>query len=114
MSKKSVKARVIKASPPTESTKQIYEDEFADSYDSNILPPPYNLKELKMIAEYSTILQQCVDAYRTNIVGFGFDFEYSFDVNSPDVTNEEKTEAESEWTKLASFEELFYFQNNSI
>lgn len=102
MSKKSVKARVIKASPPTESTKQIYEDEFADSYDSNILPPPYNLKELKMIAEYSTILQQCVDAYRTNIVGFGFDFEYSFDVNSPDVTNEEKTEAESEWTKLAS------------
>lgn len=57
MSKKSVKARVIKASPPTESTKQIYEDEFADSYDSNILPPPYNLKELKMIAEYSTILQ---------------------------------------------------------
>ena len=47
MSKQSVKARVIKASPPTESTKQIYEDEFADSYDSNILPPPYNLKGIK-------------------------------------------------------------------
>lgn len=56
MSKKSVKARVIKASPPTESTKQIYEDEFADSYDSNILPPPYNLKELKMIADRKSVV----------------------------------------------------------
>ncbi len=113
MSKQSVKARVIKASPPTESTKQIYEDEFADSYDSNILPPPYNLKELKMIAEYSTILQQCVDAYRTNIVGFGFDFEYSFDVNSPNVTNKEKNEAESEWTKLEEFVKYLHFDESA-
>ncbi|MCY8128727.1 phage portal protein, partial [Bacillus spizizenii] len=113
MSKQSVKARVIKASPPTESTKQIYEDEFADSYDNNILQPPYNLKELKMIAEYSTILQQCIDAYRTNIVGFGFDFEYSFDVNSPDVTNKEKTEAESEWTKLEEFIKYLHFDESA-
>lgn len=73
----------------------------------------YNLKELKMIAEYSTILQQCVDAYRTNIVGFGFDFEYSFDVNSPDVTNEEKTEAESEWTKLEEFAKYLHFDESA-
>lgn len=98
---------MIKASPPTESTKQIYEDEFADSYDSNILPPPYNLKELKMIAEYSTILQQCVDAYRTNIVGFGFDFEYSFDVNSPDVTNEEKQKLKVNGQSLKSSLNIF-------
>lgn len=90
MGKSTVKARVFKATPPTETTKQIYEDEFQDVYGDNVIAPPYNLKELKHIAEYSTILQQCVDAYKTNIVGFGFEMKYSKDINSDEVDPEEK------------------------
>ncbi|MCY8352531.1 phage portal protein, partial [Bacillus haynesii] len=61
MAQQSVKATVFKANTPSDTTKQIYEDQF--TYQENdIIAPPYNLKELKSIAEYSTILQQCIHA----------------------------------------------------
>lgn len=64
-----VKATVIK-STVSETTKQIHEDGFNYEADG-VIEPPYNIKELKQIAEYSTILQQCIDTYKTNILGFG-------------------------------------------
>lgn len=101
MSDSAVRARVIKASvSPT--TKQIYKDDFYQQY-GDILAPPYNLKELKMIGEYSSILQQCVDAYKTNIVEFGIEADYKIDVNSDEIKKEIKEQAESEWTRLDEF-----------
>lgn len=113
MSKSTVKARVFKAAPPNETTKQIYEDEFAEMYGENIIPPPYNLKELKHIAEYSTILQQCVDAYKTNIVGFGFEMKYSKDINSDEVDSAEKTAADKEWQQLEEFIKYIHFDESA-
>ncbi|MGE9880292.1 phage portal protein [Bacillus velezensis] len=114
MTKQSVKARVIKAAPPAETTKQIYADEFADHYTENmIMEPPYNLKELKMIAEYSTMLQQCVDAYRTNILGFGFDMRYTKDINSHEVDPEEKAAADKEWQQLEEFIKHLHFDESA-
>ncbi|MGE6629842.1 phage portal protein [Bacillus sp. NPDC077027] len=86
----------------SDSTKQMYEDEFSYEKD-DIVQPPYNIKELKSMAEYSTILQQCIDAYKTNILGFGFGVEYSFDFNAEDVSPEKKKAAEWEWTRLEEF-----------
>jgi PBSX family phage portal protein len=101
LSDSSVRARVIKASvSPT--TKQIYKDDFYQQY-GDILAPPYNLKELKMIGEYSSILQQCVDAYKTNIVEFGIEADYKIDVNSDEIKKEIKEQAQSEWTRLDEF-----------
>lgn len=96
-----MKARVIKAENASTTTKQIYEDPF--TYDGEIISPPYNLVELKLIGEYSTILQQCVEAYRVNILGFGMVPDYRFDYNAKDVPNERKKKAEVEWTRLEEF-----------
>lgn len=102
MAESNVRARVVKASvSPT--TKQIYKDDFEGLYGSDVLEPPYNLTELKLIGEYSSILQQCVDAYKTNIVGFGIESEYKLDINSEDVEKHVKDLAENENTRLGEF-----------
>ncbi|WP_368653757.1 phage portal protein [Ornithinibacillus sp. 4-3] len=101
MAESTVRARVIKASV-SPNTKQIYEDDFKNSY-GDILEPPYNLKELKLIGEYSSILQQCVDAYKTNIIEFGIGPDYNIDINSDDVSEEDKKKAQVEWTRLDEF-----------
>ncbi len=96
-----VRARVIKASvSPT--TNQIYKDDFYGLY-GDIVEPPYNLKELKLIGEYSSILQQCVDAYKTNIIEFGIEPDYKLDINSEDIKENVKEQAETEWTRLDEF-----------
>ena len=102
-----VGARVIKAEV-SNTSKQIYDDEFSEMYGADIIAPPYNQIELKTVAEYSTILQQCIDAYRTNIVGFGFAPTYTFDFNASNVEPEKKSRAEVEWTLL---EEFIKYQN---
>ncbi|CAL8896486.1 phage PBSX; phage capsid portal protein (fragment) [Bacillus pumilus] len=96
-----VKATVIK-STVSETTKQIHEDGFNYEADG-VIEPPYNIKELKQIAEYSTILQQCIDTYKTNILGFGLGVEYTFDFNAENATEGKKKAAEKEWTRLEEF-----------
>ncbi|MCM2674084.1 phage portal protein [Alkalicoccobacillus plakortidis] len=108
MSQPKVNARVVKADTgESASSKQIHPDTFGDHYGELILEPPINMQELKDIAEYSTILQQCIDAYKTNIVGFGFHPEYTFDFNAKSVEQPQKTQAESEWVRLEEFVKYF-------
>lgn len=38
---------------------------------NTLLPPPFNINGLQEMVQQSTILQQCITAYRRNIVGFG-------------------------------------------
>lgn len=106
-----VRATVIKSKMAAPQARQMQEDQFADLYGEDIISPPYNLIELKTIAEYSTILQQCIDAYRVNITGFGFDVEYTFDVNSSDCSPDKKARAEKNWMKLESFTNAFILMN---
>lgn len=96
-----VRARVIKAS---DQSKQIYKDDFSGVYgQGDIIAPPYNLRELKLMGDYSSILQQCIDAYKTNIVEFGIEPEYKIDINSEEVKQEVKDTAQNEWTRLDEF-----------
>ncbi|WP_025782922.1 phage portal protein [Sporosarcina sp. D27] len=103
MAEQAVKARVFKAeTSPT--TQQIYKDDFEGLYNGgDILEPPYNLKELKQIGEYSSILQQCIDAYKTNIVGFGIEAEHKLDINSDEIKEAVRNQAEEEYTRLDEF-----------
>jgi PBSX family phage portal protein len=103
MTQQKVRAKVIKADSASTATKQIYDDPFNAMYDGEILEPLYNLQELKLIGEYSTILQQCVEAYRVNILGFGLVPKYRFDYNAKDTKDELKNKADQEWTRLDEF-----------
>lgn len=98
-----VQARVFKASSSSSETKQIYEDPFKDHYSGEIIQPKYNLGELKELTEYSTILRQCIDAYKTNIIGFGLEPEYLIDINGDDEKDEVKNAAKTEHERLDFF-----------
>jgi PBSX family phage portal protein len=110
-----VKTRVVKSKGKglTETSKQIYDDEFDGSYQDDIIAPPYNLRELKKMAEYSTILRQCVDAYKTNIVGFGFGVEYGFDYNADDVSITDKEIARKQWMQLEEFIQYLHYDETT-
>ncbi|MEC1120142.1 phage portal protein [Bacillus safensis] len=108
---KQLKATIMKANM-SDHTKQMYADEFSYEKD-DIVPPPYNINELKSMAEYSTILQQCIDAYKTNILGFGFGVEYAFDYNAEGVKPAKKKAAEKEWTRLEEFTKYMNYDESA-
>lgn len=83
-------------------SKAVDEDEFHGLYeDGAVLEPLYNPEQLTRLSENSDILQQCIDAYKTNIVGFGVDFDYDVDV---DKQNEGIQEAlDKEWSRYENF-----------
>ncbi|AYO30606.1 phage portal protein [Biomaibacter acetigenes] len=66
------KAQVLGGKEIVTSNK-IEEDPFVGLYGQGIaIEPPYDLRILSMLPEYSNILGQCIDAMETNIDGFGF------------------------------------------
>lgn len=78
------------------------EDEFHGLYeDGAVLEPMYNPELLTRLSESSDILQQCIDAYKTNIVGFGVDFEYDIDINTESKAT--KTLLDKEWSRYENF-----------
>lgn len=83
-------------------SKAVDEDEFHGLYeDGAVLEPLYNPEQLTRLSENSDILQQCIDAYKTNIVGFGVDFDYDVDV---DKQNEGIQAAlDKEWSRYENF-----------
>lgn len=102
MGERKMKATVFK-SQAAATTKQIYDDPFKTLYEDDIIQPPYNLTELKVIGEYSTILQQCIEAYKVNIFGFGFTPKYLFDYSAQDTNADMRSRADREWTQLEEF-----------
>ncbi len=104
-----VRATVVKVDGVTSTTKQIYDDAFSGMYDTDgIIQPPHNIKELKKISEYSSILQQCIEAMTTNIACFGFTPEYSFDYRAAKTEIQKK--ADIEWEKLKFFLKYLSFE----
>lgn len=119
MSKKKSRADVVKAQAKPidrqaiikQEAFQAYEDDpYKSSYSSGgLIEPPYPLCELDKMVEYSTILQQCIEAYRRNIVGYGTLFKYKEDLMKQDETPEMKAEYDrlEEWTKYFNFDMSF-------
>src|SRR5690625_8020915 len=63
------------------------------SGESGVIMPPYPIKELQNNVEKCTILEQCVEAYRRNIVGNGAIPEYI----EHSTVYEETLEMRDEW-----------------
>jgi len=87
-------------------TKQLSEDSssFPESlYDSlgknEILEPPYSFDKLYKIYEESDVLQTCINAYVTNIDGFGHLFEFTGD----DITQKDTPEMQMKRQMLEDF-----------
>lgn len=99
MTKKQVRVKKIMGSSIGQS-KQI-DDIFNDFYTQGfIIQPEMNIESLARITENSDILQVCIEAYKTNIVGFGYNLDYNFDYKTE--TSKNKI-ADSDWSKYELF-----------
>lgn len=58
------------------------------------LSPPYDIATLRSITDISDILNQSIEAYVTNVAGFGFGLRYKVD------DTEETAEMKAEWNQL--------------
>ncbi|MDV7700960.1 phage portal protein [Enterococcus casseliflavus] len=58
------------------------------------LSPPYDIAILRSITDISDILNQSIEAYVTNVAGFGFGIRYKVD------DTEETAEMKAEWNQL--------------
>ena len=60
---------------------------------SDWAPKPFDMRGLKLIVQHSTILPQCIRAYKNNIAGFGIKVSYREDIS-------ENAESAREWDGL--------------
>ena len=70
--------------------------------------PPFDLRGLSKMVDESTILPQCIRAYKSNIAGFGIDIRYKDDFADADETPEMK----AEWDRAAEVVEMPNDQTN--
>lgn len=75
------------------------EDPFKDF--GEIIEPLYPPEQMIRLVEKSDILLQCVDAYKTNIVGFGVNFKYDIDFDKKD--EKKQKELDTQWAKYDNF-----------
>lgn len=99
MQKQQVRVKKIMGSSIGQS-KQI-DDIFNEFYSQGyVIQPEMNIEALARISENSDILQVCIEAYKTNIVGFGYNLDYNFDYKED--TSKHK-QADSDWSKYKLF-----------
>ena len=75
-----------------------------ETANQGLIDSPYDLATLAQLKESSDALGSFVDAYKTNIAGFGWGLRYNFDITSEDIDKSIKDKAKEEWDVL----ELFY------
>lgn len=68
-----------------------------------IIEPPYDLAILSSMRENNNAITPMVDAYKTNIAGFGFKLQYNIDVNSKDTDAGSVEQAKKDWVLLDNF-----------
>jgi PBSX family phage portal protein len=69
---------------------QLIVDSFAQDYDlNNLIKPPLDPLACMRVVKQSNIIPQCIDAYKTNVIGYGYALEY--------VPGESDQTAKAEW-----------------
>ena len=109
--KQAYRATVIKATEPqqkpvkkSDKSEQIdAREEFAAA---EWLTPPLDMQGLKDLVSHSSILPQCVRAYKNNIPGFGIGVRYKEDL-------EETPEMAAEFTRAEELIELLTFEQDT-
>lgn len=76
--------------------------------DLTLLSPPYDLASLREITDISDILNQSIEAYVKNVVGFGMDIRYTVD------DTEETAEMRAEWILLDSLLKDLSFERSGV
>jgi len=97
---KHTRVRVVKSAGSVikaETITQVSRDEAYNAGDW--ITPPIDLKGLKILVKNSTILPQCIRAYKNNIAGFGIGIRYREDI-------EETPEMEEEFNRAVEILEL--------
>lgn len=95
------------------SSRALPDDEFAEYYkNGEVIEPIYAPECLIKLPEKSDILQQCIDAYKTNITGFGTTVEYDIDYDK--LTEAEKKDLDVQWNKLSRFLQFCNFDESFI
>lgn len=82
-------------------SRQLDIDPFDSYYSEEIIKPLYDPELLIRLAENSDILQQCVDAYTTNIVGFGCQMRWDGDYDKEEAAK--KKELDTMWGRYERF-----------
>lgn len=105
----SVKARIIKAAESRSLIKsdistQVTEQEAYNAGDW--IEPPTDLRGYKTLVDNSTILPQCIRAYKNNIAGFGIGVRYTEDI-------EETPEMAAEYKKVEEIIELLNIEQDT-
>lgn len=93
MKKPGVSARIIKASEPIQKAETSTELHSITSDGAGFISPPTDLRGYKRLVNHSSILPQCIRAYKNNIAGFGIGVRYKEDL-------EETPEMKAEWDKI--------------
>ncbi len=93
MKKPGISARIIKASEPIQKAETSTELHSITSDGAGFISPPTDLRGYKRLVNHSSILPQCIRAYKNNIAGFGIGVRYKEDV-------EETPEMKAEWDKI--------------
>lgn len=98
-----ISTRLIKSTAPIEKAAASTEiqSNMNGGY-SDFIAPPTDLRGYKKLVNHSSILPQCIKAYKNNIAGFGIGVRYKSDYD------EETSEMKAEWDKIS---EVLEFMN---
>ncbi|NLI94143.1 MAG: hypothetical protein GX434_18680 [Peptococcaceae bacterium] len=86
-----ISAKIIKASEPREDVirKSLESEIITENNGLTWLQPAVQQTGLKEMVDHSTILPQCIRAYKDNIAGFGIEVKYSDDIEeTPEMAAE--------------------------
>jgi PBSX family phage portal protein len=98
-----VQARIIKANTPVEKAEQTTAvDKHMTAMADDFITPPTDLRGYKRLTTNSSILPQCIRAYKNNIAGFGIGVKWK------ENYDEETAEMLDEWVRA---EEVIEFLN---
>lgn len=99
MPQRGVSARIIKAVNPIEKANTITAINDKNTSAGDFISPPSDIKGYKALVNNSSILPQCIRAYKNNIAGFGVGVRYKEDVP-------ETPEMKAEWDRMSEILEL--------
>jgi len=107
-----VVVKKIVSTDTVRQSKQIDTDPFTGLYDKGVICPLYSPELLIRLPEHSDILQQCIDAYKNNIVGFGYNLK--FDIDHDKANDAIKKQLELERNKYDNFFKYCNFDESFI
>lgn len=88
-------------------------DPFSGLYETDgIIEPPYAPETFLRLPEMSNVLRPLIDAYKTNITGFGYQFKYLIDMESKEIDEGIKEQAKKDWLKLQGFYDYCHYDQS--